>query len=162
MCTGIRIAIAGHSFVRHLKYFMDNDEDLLNRYNQGFNLYREGVETEFIFRSGCNVSQFESLLKPQITKVMPHLIILEIGSNDLTRTQVNATSLALEVLNLSKALVQSVTKFVLVSGITHRKVTKSSVDVETYNARVDLYNQLMSQMCSVEGNLIFMPFLIPK
>ena len=156
MCTDIRITVTGHSFARHLKLFMDKDEDILNRYNEGFNLYKEGSETKFIFKSGCDIHYFKKSMISQVILSKPHLIILELGSNDLTKKEVSPSALALEIYNISKSLVQSVTKFVLVSSIIHRKVTKSAMEIDTYNARVDLYNQLMMLKCESDKELIFM------
>ena len=89
MCTDIRLTVTGHSFVRHIKSFMDRDEDILNRYNEGFNLYREGLETKFIFKSGCNVENFKQSVMPQVIRSRPHVIVLELGSKDLTYIVVN-------------------------------------------------------------------------
>lgn len=156
MCTDIRITVTGHSFVRHFKSFIDGDEDILNRYNEGFNLYKEGTETKFIFKSGCDINYFKKHMIPLVIQTRPHLIILELGSNDLTKADVSPSALALEIYKISKSLVQTVTKFVLVSSITHREATKSAMNIDTYNARVDLYNQLMVLKCENDEDLIFM------
>ena len=125
MCTDLRIVVAGHSFVGHLKRFLEDDNDVLNRYNLSFNLYRENAESTFITRSGCNVPLLKSALRSLITTKYPHLIILEIGSNDLTKSIINPTTLAQEVLMFSKSQVKSCTKFVIISAVIYREKTKS-------------------------------------
>ena len=125
MCTDLRIVVAGHSFVGHLQRFLEDDNDVLNRYNQSFNLYRENAESIFITRPGCNLPLLKSALRSLITTKHPHLIILEIGSNDLTKSIINPTTLAQEVLAFSKSLVKSCTKFVTISAVIHREKTKS-------------------------------------
>ena len=75
----------------------------------------------------------------QVIQSRPHLILLELESNNLTKADVCPSSLARDILNISKSMVQSVTKFVLVS--IHRKITKSAMNIETYNARVEFYYQ---------------------
>ena len=157
MCTNIRIAVTGHSFVRHLLLFIDNDEDNLDRYNRGFNLYRENCETEFIYKSGCNIPQFVSHLEAQVIKMLPHIIIIELGTNDLSNPSVTPSKLADQLLRMSKALLKGVTKFVIISGIINRSVTKSSIEPDAFNGKVKLYNRLMMQLCQDEPYLIFMP-----
>ena len=154
MCTDIRIVVGGHSFVSHLKNFLDTDEDLLNRYNYSFNLYRENPETKFIFRSGCDVKFLKNVLRIPIMKNRPHIIIIEIGSNDLTKIYIDPSKLASEVLTFCQWLLNNSTKFVIVSAVIYRSKSKM-IPLDEYNARVDEYNYRLSELCNSSPNIIF-------
>ena len=155
MCTELRIVVAGHSFVGHVKNFIDNDNDMLNRYQYSFNLYKENAETQFVFRSGCDVLFMQNVLKTVIEKKLPHIIILEIGSNDLTKTYIQPARLADKVIKLSQSLMKSTTKFIIISAVIHRKITRTSMSPDEYNNRVNEYNEIMSKAVQKIPTLIF-------
>ena len=152
MCTDLRIVVAGHSFVAHLKRFLDDDSDILNRYNYAFNLYRENAETSFVYRSGCDINFARNVLRTMILKNSPHLIILEIGSNDLSKPHIQPEKLAKQVLQLAQSLIQSCVKFVIVSAVIYRAKTKSTITPAEFNSKVDAYNEIMTIQCKQENN----------
>ena len=156
MCTELRIVVAGHSFVGHVKNFIDNDNDMLNRYQYSFNLYKENAETQFVFRSGCDVLFMKNVLKTVIVNKLPHIIILEIGSNDLTKTHIQPARLADQVIKLSQSLIKSTTKFVIISAVIHRKTTRTSMSPDEFNDRVNEYNEIMSK--AVQNYHLYMSY----
>ena len=155
MCTDIRIVVSGHSFVGHLKRFLEEDNDTLNRYQDGFNLYRENAETFFVYRPGSDLNFLKNVLRTVILSKRPHLVILQIGSNDLTKRKTQPTHLADEVLKFSQSLIKGETKFVIISAVIHRMKVNTNISVAEYNERVDQYNNVLSKACQNVPNVIF-------
>ena len=129
------IIVFGHSYVKRLKYYVKDN-------NLG--LFKEVGNVKFWGFSGAHVprliekaDQFEHVLKDS------H-VILQIGGNDLNSDRVNPETLAEEILNLARRLInQKGVHSVCIGQLLYRSQSRGSRFIlrRRYNIMVDILNK---------------------
>lgn len=130
------ITIAGHSYVKWLLHFIENDdENVMGRLDTSFGLYKENLNVKFHARPGATLFQLKCetylICKPEVD-----IIILIIGGNDLDNGH-NPFELAVKVYKYAEYLLSKGIKFVAILQIIERNVGNSFKEkAEAYNRRL--------------------------
>ena len=143
------IIVFGHSYVKRLKYYVKDN-------NLG--LFKEVGNVKFWGFSGAHVprliekaDQFEHVLKDC------H-VILQIGGNDLNSDRVNPETLAEEILNLARRLInQKGVHSVCIGQLLYRSQSRGSRFIlrRRYNIMVDILNKKLQFLCEFFPRITF-------
>ncbi|XP_045157215.2 uncharacterized protein LOC123523618 [Mercenaria mercenaria] len=140
-----KIHIFGHSFVKRLKQFIQDSDDL--KFNLDLNSRHMVQYTGF---SGATIMTLRQHLD-QIEDFAPDLVVLVIGTNDLCDASMSSDGVANQLMDLVDTLlfVIGVPK-VIVTQILHRTEgnirSKHWVDIDWFNNRVDKTNIILSTL----------------
>lgn len=142
----IKTLLLGHSFITHFKSFI---RSRIPELNFNLNLDPKEVMIQYSGRPGATI---ESLKECQLTDVEdfePHLVILDIGTNDLALTSFNPEKTASAIVELVYTL-QTVynVRHIVVLQILHRfhsvRPNWRRINIEQFNNDVDTCNQLLA------------------
>lgn len=139
-----KIQFFGHSFIKRLKLFIQDSDDL--NFNMNFR------EPKLIQYSGFPGAQVETL-RQNLTVVKdfdPDIIVLVVGTNDIYQPNKSPNSVAQAILDLTDTLLYVIgVKRVVVFQVFHRirpsRRTRYPVDLDWFNDRVDETNLILTR-----------------
>ena len=128
-----RVLIIGHSFVHRLKAFV-----LKKRHMQAFSSLNGIADIYFHGVGGCRIAKFRKFNFHVMRQLVPDVIILELGSNDLVELSPQTVGSDLERLVPELREIDSA-QFVVVGQVL-RRPTPNSVE---YNCKVGKLHQYL-------------------
>lgn len=153
--TDFRVAVVGHSYVKHLNNFaadLPNKEQFLSvspaspRSNL---LDLNNCFVEWYSKPGSTVASLSAdrHIRHKLGFLDPHLIFLQIGSNDLDNELHEPLDVAYAISEFADKLISefSLNK-VLVGKLAQRKKTRN-ITVEEYNEKVHKTNRYIENYC---------------
>ena len=135
----------GHSFVRHLKDFIDKGITE----NHEFDIKTDRISTRYIGIPGGRASDIYSIINSQIRRQKSLLAILLIGGNDISDTRTNPGRTADTIMDTARALIRKGFKYVVVSQIIPRNTGEHFIN------RMIECNLRLIALCSIEDQIIF-------
>jgi lysophospholipase L1-like esterase len=148
---GLKVQLFGHSFVKRLKDYIQNDS------SQRHDLNLQGnALVQYSGFPGATVKELRRHLEV-VSDFSPDILVLIIGTIDIYNSDVTPESVARDIENLIDTLlfVIGVGK-VIVLQVLHRQVplshTRYPVDVDWFNARVDNLNSHLIEMLNRTGH----------
>lgn len=153
----LKTLILGHSFVRHFKNFI---KSRLSEYNFTLNLDPREVMIQYSGQSGATVDSLRARQLSDVKDFEPELVILDIGTNDLSLPTCNAEMLTSAIEKLIDTLLTDYNvQQVVVIQILHRfqspRPSRRHINIEKFNSEVDICNQLLSEKLSQKHNCQF-------
>ena len=138
----IRVCVVGHSFIRRLRdhLFVEKGPD----FNMG--LDRGSVKVTFLSRGGMTASSYWNGTSHRVKNLHPHIVYLEVGSNDAANVLVNPNMIVNQMSAISRDLVQSGVQQVMFGQVLWRDDAGIPIDLPTYNWKVVLLNRIMAQV----------------
>ena len=138
----IKIAVVGHSFVRRLR------EHLHAERGPSFNMGLDpgSVSVTFLSRGGVTVNGMNNGLLQAVKSLRPHLVYLELGSNDATRTYLSPNHIVNSMSSLARNLVQSGVQRVIFGQVLWREDAGIPASIPTYNWKVVMLNRVMARV----------------
>lgn len=134
-----RTLIMGHSFVRRFKHFVTTPTD--KRVALDLSL-REKCQVHIHGIGGRTISKLIKFDLGQIQAIKPQLIVLELGTNDLSNPKISPDALAAEMISLVNLLhYEFHVNFIIVCQIINRN--SSNV---IFNESVLLYNVALTNL----------------
>ena len=116
-------------------------------------------------KRGGKVQHLKSVLLPDAEKFHPEIIFIQIGANDLCKSEVVPDYLADEIVGMAEAAIMNIeeVKYVVIGGLirrTQRNPCYFSLDMslERYNERISQTNELLElkvKECYFSENLRF-------
>ena len=144
------IAICGHSHVKWLKHFIDNDEvDELGKINENFGIYMENISVKFLGFPGATIGRLKANTT-KLTNLKPNVIILIIGGNDLDRDTGDPCQIAIDVFEYALSLISQSTKFVCIGQVIERATNTRHI-----GNKIECYNQRLRSLCKNVPNIRF-------
>lgn len=150
----IRVRICGHSFPRRLyEHIMQNRD----RFCPNFGLFPDSIDCRWDMVGGAKLGDFPI---HAIISSKPHIVLFDIGSNDLCEPTLDVLAWAAEYNDKIEELLhhhQDPVSTVVLLPIFHRSrrgVAGMPDGVQTYNARVDQANQYMQNYAESHNNKV--------
>lgn len=131
----LRVAIVGHSFVKRAQdHIVSADVQFLQLSHT----------IQFFSHSGCHVHHLDNFIEA-LSSFSPHLVILDVGTNDLCSQEVSPLLLFQRVNTFSQRLTVDLgVKLVVVLQVLHRTPTGYFGMPSSFNHKVDSYNDLLT------------------
>ena len=135
-----RALVMGHSFVAHLGTFLD--EDLSFKITSNFDFNPTDLEVRLLGEGGRTYVSLRQLYLPQLNQAQPHIVHLEIGTNELGRPSTEPLALAHSVTDLVRELhFRYGVFFITVGQVTKRfPTTRNPSPPDDFNERAHRYN----------------------
>ena len=135
----LEVLFLGHSFVRRL------DNHLRSSSLANFSLPSRSHDVRFLGQSGAHVSDVMTLF--QRREVDPHLVFLDIGTNDLTNLYVSTHDLATQVFNLARQLIQHYgVEHVVIMEVLPRTTWGRHGAPRSFSGRVRRFNDMIKAL----------------
>ena len=151
--TPTKIQIFGHSFVRRLKSFLADSEGLCKNFDLNV-----PVDVRFSGFPGATAVTLLSNIG-QVKHFRPDIVVVLVGTCDLSNADISTTSVVTQIKDLCKALIGCGVKHVVVMQILNRQFytkSKHPVDIPWFNARVlEINNMLTSTLTQECARCIF-------
>ena len=153
----LKTLILGHSFVRHFKNFI---KSRMPDYNFTLKLDPREVMIQYSGKSGATVGSLRLCQLPDVKDFEPQLVILDIGTNDLSHPSGNPEKLALDIEKLVDTLLKDYNvQHVVVIQILHRfrtsRPSRRLINIDKFNSDADICNQLLAEKLSQYRNCQF-------
>ena len=146
----MKALIIGHSFIKRADKFVRQ-----GREDTDINLRLQDVSLTWKGYSGLTTS-FLDLKSHIVYSVNPDIVVVDIGSNDLSNSKVIPSKLARRVYSLALSLLQvSQVKCVFLLDICPRGVWARFPARRDFNAAADLYNLAIRALCERYNHPIF-------
>ena len=146
----LKVLLLGHLFVCNLKSFIWQYMPELN-----FNLKLDAKEVmiQFSGKSGASVVSLRACQLSDIDDFEPHLVILDIGTNDLAHPTIDPEQLASAMVQLINTLITDYhVQHVVVLQILHRfrslRPNRRRINIPKFNSDVNACNKLLSEKLS--------------
>ena len=144
-----RILIGGHSFVANLKSYIRRNLSADVNYTLG--LHPRDVMIQYSDRRGGSLDTFRRQQLESVKDFEPHIVVLQLGSNDLCNSQRSVSDFINEYHSIINDLINSYNvQRVVVLQILHRlepsRPVRYYVDPEWFNPRVDDANTTLRQL----------------
>lgn len=145
----VRVLIVGHSFISNLKNYIRRN--LSSQINYSLGLHPKDVMIQYSDRRGGSLSTFQQHQIESVQDFEPHIVVLQLGSNDLCNGQTSVESFTNNYQSIIKDLLDTYkVKRVVVLQILHRlepsRPVRYYVDPNWYNPRVDEANVTLRQL----------------
>jgi len=109
------VLVLGHSFVRRLGEFCDKEDSYGN-----LKLYPHRFNIHFLGFGGAHIANLRAAI-PNVWEMEPAIVVLQIGGNDISFTNQNATLIGQSILDFAKVLLQTPTvKQVVICKLHYR------------------------------------------
>ncbi|MES9971265.1 MAG: SGNH/GDSL hydrolase family protein [Candidatus Thiodiazotropha sp.] len=145
----IRVLIVGHSFIANLKNYIRRN--LSSEINYALGLHPKDVMIQYSDRRGGSLSTFRQHQLESVHDFEPHIVVLQLGSNDLCNRQTTVEnftndyhSVIKDLLNIYK--VQRVVVLQILHRLEPARPVRYYVDPNWFNPRVDEANITLRQL----------------
>lgn len=136
-----RIAIQGHSFITRLESFIFHNSV---SFNFNFNLDANEFSFAFFGRPGGKIHHLYADILDQA-----HIVILQIGSNDLTNFDISPGQVAIDIFNYAQHIIHSGVQHVICLQILHRlPSSKHRLNTDVFNDRVNTNYMMLKDLFS--------------
>ena len=156
----VRVLIFGHSFVCHLnKYLVQKSKGVSSPTPwSNFKFASDDIKVGFLgVRGGTISSKRGSPLRKKlfhVSNARPDIVFLEIGTNDLSDTNVSPQSLVSDILKFANYFLHGCgVKVVVLGAVLLRKCLPAGVP--DFNSRVTETNVLLKQAAVQEQRIMF-------
>lgn len=150
-----RVAIVGHSYIKHLKNFAT---ELPNK-TEFSSVAPKSPRPNLLDLDNCSVQWYglsgstvptlaaNNSIRKGLNAFDPHLVFMQIGSNDLDNETSKPIDVAYAISELADEFVQEYSCHkVLVGKLVERKKTRN-IDVDEYNEKVQFTNTYLQNFC---------------
>lgn len=125
----LRVTLVGHSFVRHLRDFMNNSPE-----DNNLRLNRQQYYVTYVAKGGLTISRLCALREFTYFVARPNIVLIQIGGIDLCCSSPNIQKLAQEILSYAQYLLHGCNvQHVVIRQILRRNSQRVSA---TFNSEV--------------------------
>jgi len=135
----IDVLILGHSFVKRADRYMDN-QNIIN-----FNMLSPYHSVSLLGKSGAHALDIMHLFHQRTST--PHMVVIDVGTNDLTNSHIPIHVLALQVYNMARRMINNygVLQVVILEVLPRTSWGRHGASPQ-FNARVTRYNSMLKSM----------------
>ena len=151
------VLIAGHSFVRRYREYLNHKNGLQNNYNNCLGLPCENIY--IVGKGGLRADKDSlNLIITKTKQVEPDIVVLELGTNDLAieaKDEIDQVNKALQYLFYicEQLFVLGVQKIVLCEIIARRKLRGKTTQAE-FDRKQQRHNSLLQNFNTLNPNII--------
>ena len=138
----IRVVVVGHSFIRRLKEHLAADKGP----SFNFGLDPAIVDVTLLARGGLTVHDLQYSMIQRVKGLRPHLVYIEVGSNDATSPHLQPDEIASDMCLVARNLVQAGIQRVIFGQVLWRGDNGNPAACQHYNWKVVILNRRMAQM----------------
>ena len=136
------MVVAGHSFIRRLRTHLFAEKG--PNFNMG--LDPAIVDITFLSRGGLTAHSFGNGMIQRIKNMRPHVVYLELGSNDATNILLSPYDIVNQMSSIARDLVQAGVQRVIFGQILWRDDAGIPWNLPTYNWKVVMVNRAMARV----------------
>ena len=137
----LRVLVLGHSFIRRTVKFIDSNK---SRY-ENFNLRYSEAQVSFLGEGGATIASMLGKLTTEevdiVDIVRPELVIIQLGTKELSWHRVRPDTLGEEMKLLVAELLDRRVKRVVICKTIKRGKKGMPINMPHFNGRVTIYNQ---------------------
>jgi lysophospholipase L1-like esterase len=133
-----RIMIIGHSFITRLSQFLDKNEGRFHNYH----LEYDQVNVKHLGKGGKTVTYARYMDLSEVSQYKPHIVYIELGSNDLSKKNGQPEVIASELHEFANDLLGIGVIQVIIGQVLHRKGRGIPHRLGSYNLRVTTFNNI--------------------
>ena len=135
----VDVLILGHSFVKRADRYLDT-QNIIN-----FNMLTPYHTVSLLGKGGAHALDIMHLFHQRTST--PHLVVIDVGTNDLTNSRIPTHTLALQVYNMAKLLVNNYgVLHVVILEVLPRTSWGRHGAPPSFNSRVARYNAMIKSL----------------
>ena len=145
-CRPVKVLYFGHSFVQHMQDYMGS----LPYYMGNFGLPYNEASVYYKSLSGANVERLRKKHNIDlVNRMQPEIVVLEVGTNDLSMVEKTALYVHDQVLELVRELLDCRVRLVIVSQVVMRGKKGLIGKDKDYEEKMHAYNHMIEASLNV-------------